>query len=707
MILLPRDWSKHPEARPDFTTKNESFLELAEILRQVGVTKNWFLPLALHDQSLIGVNPHDPDLNPETFLRVVREYCTNPWYAFRECQMVPIDGGDPIPFKINRGVFGLYWSFFNNIDGALEFLRQHGKTIAIASLYVYLSRVLKNARSILITKDPKLRAETIEKMKQIRDALPPGLWVHHKDDPDNQETFASVARGTKLITVIGQNNPASANSQGRGLTAGRLGSDEGPFTNYIRIILPAAFGSGVAARKANEMEGVPYGNFFVTTPGELDSPDGAYMYNLMTSGVNWDERYIDYNSREELLRMMDVNSTAKIPRRIFYIKFNHRQLGTSDEELFEMIRNATSTADQIARDYGGRWTAGRLSSPITEADARILRENKMKPIHKEIFGNSYILNWYLPKEDIAERLESTKHIISLDTSEGVGRDSFAMVMVNPETLETVADSEINEISIIKYCIWLSELMVKYPNTILIIERKSTGSSVADYIIDSLSHDVPNLHKRLFCHITQTKESTSEEYRKYTRGPVGRIDDWWFQFRKEIGFKTDGGKRKLLYGDVLSSAVGCAKRVVRSERLIDQLLSLVVKHNRIDHINSGHDDMVVAWLMAFWFIFLGKNLKFYGINNNRAILRMYKEGDVSLEEEQEMLEEDELRQEKLNEIENLYTLVISTRDTVIRSRYDIKLKKLLTEVKIEISSASTLSDFKELIKTERFKRSMLK
>ena len=213
---------------------------MAQILRDLGVEKNWFLPLALHDQKLVGVDPFDPDLSPEYILRVAKEFCSNPWYAFRECIQVPIDGGDPVPFKINRGTFALYWCFFSNIDGALEFLRQHGKTVGISGLFLYLTRILENARSILITKDPKLRAETIEKLKHMRDHLPPGIWVTDPKDPDNQETFGSVARNTKLITAIGQNNPASANSQGRGLTAGRLGSDEGPFTpvSYTHLTLP-------------------------------------------------------------------------------------------------------------------------------------------------------------------------------------------------------------------------------------------------------------------------------------------------------------------------------------------------------------------------------------------------------------------------------------------------------------------------------------
>lgn len=703
MILKPTDWKLYPEARPDFTTKNQSFLEMAQILRDLGVEKNWFLPLALHDQKLVGVDPFDPDLSPEYILRVAKEFCSNPWYAFRECIQVPIDGGDPVPFKINRGTFALYWCFFSNIDGALEFLRQHGKTVGISGLFLYLTRILENARSILITKDPKLRAETIEKLKHMRDHLPPGIWVTDPKDPDNQETFGSVARNTKLITAIGQNNPASANSQGRGLTAGRLGSDEGPFTPYIHIILPAAFGSGVAARKANEAEGVPYANFFVTTPGELDSPEGSYMYNLMTSGIKWDERYIDLPTRKELLELIDKNSAAKVPRRIFYIKFNHNQLGTSDDELFDMIRNASGTPEQIARDYGGRWTAGRMTSPLSETDAKILKEHKIKPLWKEIFSNRYILNWYIPRGEVESRMAAATHVIGLDTSEGVGRDSLSLTMVNSETLETSADSEINETNIIRYADWLGELLIKYPKTVLVIERKSTGSVIVDALLEKLSGVVKDLHHRLYCNITQFKDVSDPVYKQYVRGPGGRLDDFWMEYRKEIGFKTDGGKRKTLYGEVFGSAIATAKKVARSEILIDQLLALVVKRERIDHINSGHDDMVVAWLLAFWFIFLAKNTKFYGVDQKRARLKADFGGDISVDEEERIVNENEEQLRVLDEIEVLYEMLSTTRDVITKVRLETKLRTLVSKTSIKPGAANTLSDYKELIKAERFRR----
>ncbi|MCT7476145.1 hypothetical protein N5V81_14280 [Escherichia coli] len=77
-----------------------------------------------------------------------------------------------MPFRLDRGNFSMYWIFFNNIDAAIEFLRQHGKTVGMSALLLWLMRFLRTHASILITKGPALREETINKMKQLRNALP-------------------------------------------------------------------------------------------------------------------------------------------------------------------------------------------------------------------------------------------------------------------------------------------------------------------------------------------------------------------------------------------------------------------------------------------------------------------------------------------------------------------------------------------------------
>ncbi|MGK7530321.1 hypothetical protein, partial [Salmonella enterica] len=94
-----------------------------------------------------------------------------------------------------------------------------------------------------------------------------------------------------------------------------------------------------------------------------------------------------------------------------------------------------------------------------------------------------------------------RHIIGLDTSEAVGRDAIAMSIVNSVTAEYAGKLTVNETNVIGFAIHLADFMIEYPNTVLILERRSTGSSVADAIILQLQSKVRDLHRRLYVKVT--------------------------------------------------------------------------------------------------------------------------------------------------------------------------------------------------------------
>lgn len=702
MILRESDWGYYPGSLPDDTTTNKSFMKFASLLNQLGV-KHYYVHLALHNPDLLGVDPFSPDLTLEQKAAIITECAENPWYFFRECVRVPADGmKNGLPFRIDRGNFSMYWIFFNNIDAAVEFLRQHGKTVGMSALLLWLMRFLENSRTILVTKGPALREETINKMKQLRNGLPDYLWPHHPDDPDNRETFACLAQGNKLITGIGQNDAESANGVGRGLTAGRLFGDEGPFTKNIHHILPAALASGTAARRINEAEGVPYGNVFATTPGDLATEEGAYMYELMTSGIMWDERYIDIPSRTQLIDIIRKGSTAKIPRIMFYVKYNHRQLGTTDEELADMIANAPGTPDQIRRDFGGEWTTGGFNKPFSGDDARRMNASRMRAVYKDISPSNYVTDWYYTEEEMITKLHD-RHIIGLDTSEAVGRDAIAMSIVNSSNGEYAGKLTVNETNVIGFAIHLADFMVRYPNTVLILERRSTGSSVADAIILQLQTRVPDLHRRLYVKVTQDYARTHELYKEFHRGPVGSAERFWDKFRKYIGFSTDQDKRRKLYGEVFTMALRLTADTLRSGELIDQILSLVERNGRIDHKASGHDDLVVSWLLAMWLLLFGNNLGHYGISNSRLMMRNRNllENNDNIDEE-EQVEEEEKQQKLMGEIEAAMREANGLTDPVAQMRSRNRLQSLIAQLNTDTRNVASMESLKELIQRQRMK-----
>lgn len=702
MILRESDWRYYPGAIVDDKTTNKSFIKFANLLKKLGV-KHWYIHLALHNPLLQGVDPFAEDLSEQMKAYVAIECAENPWYWFRECVRVPADGMKyGSPFRIDRGNFSMYWIFFNNIDVAVEFLRQHGKTVGMSGLLLWLIRFLENSRTILITKGPALREETINKLKQLRNGLPSYLWPAHPDDPDNRETFACLAQGNKLITGIGQNDPESANGIGRGLTAGRLFSDEGPFTKNVHHILPAALASGTAARRINEAEGVPYGNVFATTPGDLATEEGKYMYELMTSGIMWDERYIDIPTRKQLIDIIRSNSTAEVPRIMFYVKYNHRQLGTTDEQLAAMIANAKGTPDQIRRDFGGEWTTGGLNKPFSAEDADRMNASRMRAVFKDISPQNYVTDWYYTEEEMMMKLKD-RHVIGLDTSEAVGRDAIAMSIVNAVTAEYAGKLTVNESNVISFAIHLADFMVRYPNTVLILERRSTGSSVADAVILQLQTRVPDLHRRLFVRITQDYSRTDDLYKEYHRGPVGSAEKFWNKFRKYIGFSTDQEKRRKLYGEVFTTALRLSADKLRCGELIDQILNLVEKNGRIDHKASGHDDLVISWLLAMWLLLFGKNLSHYDINNSRLMMRNRNLAENREGVDEELQLEEEARQQKLmGEIEQLVRTTHGLLDPVQAMAARNRLQALISQLNTDTQNVASMESLRELLQRQRMK-----
>lgn len=703
MILRKNDWRHYPGAIVDDVTPNVHFLQFATTLQGLGV-QHWYVHLALHNPELRGVDPFSPDLTLEQKAMIVTECAENPWYFFRECVRVPADGvKNGMPFRLDRGNFSMYWIFFNNIDAAIEFLRQHGKTVGMSALLLWLMRFLENSRTILITKGPALREETINKMKQLRNALPDYLWPHHPDDPDNRETFACLAQGNKLITGIGQNDKEAANGVGRGLTAGRLFSDEGPFTNNIHHILPAALASGTAARRINEAEGVPYGNVFATTPGDLATEEGEYMYSLMTSGISWDERYIDIPTRAQLIDMIRKGSTAKIPRIMFYVKYNHRQLGTTDEELADMIANAPGTLDQIRRDFGGEWTTGGYNKPFSGDDARRMSASRIRAAQKIISASNYVTDWYYTEEQMLVKMQD-RHIIGLDTSEAVGRDAIAMSIVNSVTAEYAGKLTVNETNVIGFAIHLADFMIEYPNTVLILERRSTGSSVADAIILQLQSKVRDLHRRLYVKVTQDYSRNDELYKEFHRGPVGSPERFWDKFRKYIGFSTDQDKRRKLYGEVFTTALRLSADLLRSGELIDQILGLVERNGRIDHRASGHDDLVISWLLAMWLLLFGNNLGHYGISNSRLMMRNRNMlGGMAGEfDEEAAVEEEEKQQQLMGQIETMIRQSQVVADPVQQLMYKNRIQALVSQLNTDVRNVASMESLKELIQRQRMK-----
>lgn len=698
IILRLDDWSHYNDAVYDLNTENESFIQLAYTHKTLGV-ENWFMVLALYRPKLSGIDARfdytkeKPDvLNTDLKTAIDRECAENPWYWFREVALVPQEGDDPSVFMINRGTFALIWSYFNNVDFGLLMIRQRGKSVVLYMLMLYLAQYGRNLTQILITKDSGLRNETMLRMRRARAVLPTWTYVLN-NDAENEYKFTYNTRNNNVLTVIPPTDRKSANNRGRGNTAGTFGSDETAFTKYIEEMLPAALAAGSKVRENAERKGIPYGNMFVTTPGMLDTPEGAYTYNMFMGGVYWDEGFMNHKSRTALHDA--INRACGGDRTLFHGPFTHRQLGMTDLDLYNAMRNAGGDRLQKLRDFGLQWTSGNAMSPFTTEQLEAIKASTKRPEHVEIFKNNYTLKWFYPKHEIDERMK-TMHVIGLDTSDAVGRDAIQMLVVNTETLEVAAISTVKESNLHVYTMWLYEFMHKYANTVLVPERKSSAPTMIDTLLVAMTNAGINPCKRIFNRRTQ-EERTTDQYRDYVMN-TGQFRDprYMNKYRDTFGFNTTAATRRDLYGDVLTYAIELGVNVLYATELVNELLALQIKNGRVDHPDGGHDDSVIAWMLATWFILYGKNLDFYGISNRKALRKVAGKIEETETEHEEMTE-------LIDEIRDLVRELSRERCPYSKLAIERQIRTKLKYVHIDTSSAKSLSELEELLSAEKLKR----
>lgn len=706
MILYLSDWQKFPDAEPDFQTKNITFLRLARVYKAMGI-KNYAFLLALMTPELKGVDPHDPNLTDHQKYLIGRECKYNPWYFFREVLRIAVTGSDTgVPLIANRGNIGLYWMFMNHIDVGLIQPRQTGKSISVDGLMLWVTYVSGyRSKVMMMTKDDKLRAENIDRLKEMRNLLPKYLIALSRDDADNQDMLTYNRLRNKYLTSVSQGSEAAANNSGRGFTAPILYNDEGPFQKFVKTALGAALPGCNRAREQAALNNNPYGNVFTTTAGKKDTESGRFMYEMFHDGTVWTEAFYDAKNPKELMELIITNRNNSISAPFVNITMSHRQLGFTDEWLRDQIMRARQSKDASERDFLNMWTAGTERSPLSPDLNELILASEMDPLFTEII-NRYILRWYIKEEEIESFMADNHCVIGIDPSNAVGRDSIAMTMLDVRTLQTVAAGCYNETNLIKFSDYLMSLLLKYPKTTLIIETNhASGSAIVDYCILKLTALGIDPFTRIFNRIVDKDRLEEDGIREMMRRPVHhRPERFYEQQKRHFGFITTSESRTMFYSRLIQDAAKHAGQYVRDRTLSSEIRGLVEKNGRIDHVASGHDDMVIAWLLCHWFVNQARNLGFYGIDRSMVMADINTLGRAETHEE--ALEKS--RQESFaSEIEGLLQQLKNTRDDILSMKLEHRLRYLQTLLTdSSMIQAQNLDTLIQQSKEERHKRAKM-
>lgn len=707
-ILFREDWKKYPGAVIHYETRNPSFKRLAEIYHKMGIENNCF-HLSLLDSTLKDVNPHDEDnLTEEQKYRILRECKRNFWYYVREIMLVDSGTGmDGAPFKANRSNIAVYWLYLNNVTFINTVIRQTGKTTTLKGVYSWLLNFgITGATLGLVTKDAGLRTETMNSIKDQFDYLPSYLRASVKRDLMNTEEVNVGAMGNVLKSWISNASPKLAYKVARGFPVGTMGWDEVAFIENVQIAMSSASFAGNFARTALKEAGLPHGTMMFTTAGDIDNKDGAFIYDIVTSSTMFSEAFYDCKDKKELNEVIYTNSLARDNRQkkpIVVVSFSYRQMGYTTEWMKEkLIENALSTEASLDRDLFNMWVSGSSSSPLSEEELKRIRDHEAEEVWREMYAPfNYLLRWYISKEEVIKRkAEGVGFIIGVDTSDGVGRDDIAFYVRDAQTGEIIASALFNEINLITLSNFFVDFLIKHPNALMVMERKSSAPAIIDNMINMMAAKGINPYKRMYNTIFQDKESYPKEYEALSRSR-GYDLELYNKYKKHIGFNTSGGNgvtsRSELYSTVLFNMSKYTGHLLRDKILVGQLLALIVKNNRVDHPKGGHDDAVVASLLSYWLLMFGKNLHAYGLDS-KSIL---KKNDVYLCTKFENTK-NKYEQREMESIESEITFLLDSlkqiRDPIMIEKVERRIRYLYRDVKDE-SSLITVEDMLEKIKKE--------
>lgn len=616
MILFKEDWNRFPSAIPDFNTKNVSFLVYAEKLRLMGV-ENYLFCLSLLNPALQGVDPFSPDLTTEQKGMIFTECKYNIWYYLREVHRVaPMASAEGIMFGAHRGNIAYAWACMQHLSVALTIPRQLGKSVVADAIDQWAKDVAaRNTKVILVTKDDVLRKSNIERLKKTRTLLPPYVANIHKRDADNTFELTNLFLGNRLIAAIGQPSIEGANKAARGLTAPIFHWDEPPFTKNIKIMLTAALPAYIEAAAEAKKHGNPHYIGYTTTAGKIDDEDGAFMYKIFHEGMWFDESLFDCDNHPQMLDRIRRNSTGD--DELVYINFLHYQLGKTDEWLYRALAKTHTFGQEADRDYFNVWTNGTAEHPLAKKLIDAIGSSRQDTAYLELFDREYSIKWYITEAEVRKRVrDDAKMIGGIDMSEGIGKDFITLTIIAEEDAGVIGTMAIKETNIFNFIDWVCELIVLYPNLILNPENKGPGVSLIDALLVKLPAMGIDPFKRIYNRIVDDVTLANDEKYAMVHQPLSRRPAQFYDRCKTLfGFRTAGGGvhgRNKLYIDALQRAGGLGGDKVRDSALASEILSLSVKNGRIDHASGMHDDRVIAWLLAIWFLCFGKNLAFYGI-----------------------------------------------------------------------------------------------
>ena len=225
---------------------------------------------------------------------------------------------------------------------------------------------------------------------------------------------------------------------------------------------------------------------------------------------------------------------------------------------------------------------------------KIRKDNCIEPVEKRgIDANMWV--WEQPNYN-------KDYIVCADVGRGDSADYSAFHVIELETLTQVAEykSRINTKDVGNM---LVSVATEYNDALLIVENNNIGWATIQQIID---RDYPNLFytSKDLQYVDVQHQVTNKHYRE--------------EKKMVAGFSTTSKTRPLIISK-LEEFFREESVVVRSNRLIDELLTFVYINNRAQAMTGYNDDLVMSFAIGLWVRDTALRLRTQGVELTKKTL----------------------------------------------------------------------------------------
>ena len=239
-----------------------------------------------------------------------------------------------------------------------------------------------------------------------------------------------------------------------------------------------------------------------------------------------------------------------------------------------------------------------LTSGTGVIDAVLLEELRknlcIEPVEKRgIDGNMWV--WEQPNYN-------KDYIVCADVGRGDSADYSAFHVIELESLTQVAEYK-GRINTKDFGNMLVSVATEYSDALLIVENNNIGWATIQQIID---RDYPNLFytSKDLQYVDVQHQVTNKHYRE--------------EKKMVAGFSTTSKTRPLIISK-LEEFFREESVVVRSNRLIDELLTFVYINNRAEAMTGYNDDLVMSFAIGLWVRDTALRLRTEGIELTKKTL----------------------------------------------------------------------------------------